>query len=105
MNAPESNDPLSRTLATWQVSPPTQPGFRPAVWQRLQRRQDESWPAYLRAHRRSLLLAGACVVALSGVTGRGLAEARLAADRERMVVSYLVELDPRVMAGLPSPTP
>jgi hypothetical protein len=33
-------------------------------------------------------------------TGRATAQARVRADREAMVVSYLVDLDPRVQAML-----
>jgi hypothetical protein len=45
------------------------------------------------------------VVALVGVSGAGWAghsagQARLAAERDAMVTTYLVELDPRVQAVL-----
>lgn len=98
MNSPPNPDPLSRTLAEWRVDPPAEPGFRPAVWQRLARIRHESWSGYLRAH-----LAVWCVTALlasvaAGWVGRSAAHAQLAADRERMVFSYLGELDPRVLA-------
>jgi hypothetical protein len=98
MSTPSPHDPLSRTLAAWRVTPPADPAFRPAVWQRLAAARDESWPGYLRAH-----LAVWCVTALiasaaAGWAGRSVAHAQLDADRERMIFSYLGELDPRVLA-------
>jgi len=98
MKPTTSHDPLSRTLAAWQVDPPAAPGFRPAVWERLRREDNASWTGHLRSH-----LAAWCVVALvaagvAGWAGRSVAQAQLAADRERMVFSYLGELDPRVLA-------
>ena len=36
----------------------------------------------------------------AGLAGRSLAAARVKADREAIVVAYLVELDPRVQAVL-----
>lgn len=91
-------DPLSRALAAWRVDPPADPAFRPAVWQRLSALRREDWRAYLRAH-----LAAWCVVALvataaAGWAGRSAARADLDAERERMIFSYLGDLDPRVLA-------
>jgi hypothetical protein len=100
MNSPEPNDPLSRDLATWRVQPKTDPNFRPAVWQRLRERGRETWAAYVRAH-----LAAWCVVAVVAVSAAGWAgvaagKSRLEAERDAMVVNYLVGLDPRVQARL-----
>lgn len=100
MKSTSPHDPLSRTLAEWQVSPPANPGFRPGVWQRLAHVRNASWSGHLRAH-----LAAWCVVALmatagAGWAGRAAAQAQLDAERERMVFSYLGELDPRVLAQL-----
>jgi hypothetical protein len=102
---PESDsDPLRPTLAAWRVQPPTSADFRPAVWDRIQRRSRDSWTQYVRAHRLAWTVAAVALVAAGGVAGRVAAEARTRAEREAMVVAYLVELDPRVQARLrPSP--
>lgn len=98
MNAPDPLDPLSRTLASWRVEPPARADFRPAVWQRLQRSSQETWAAYIRAHSGRWTTVAALAIVAATWTGRAVAQAQLDAERERRVVSYLVELDPRVLA-------
>lgn len=100
MNTPNPNDPLSRTLAEWRVTPPADPNFRPAVWQRIARINRDTWAAYLRAHFAGWAAAAALAVVAAGWAGQAAAQAKLAADRERMVVSYLGAIDPRVIAKL-----
>ena len=100
MNTSDPNDPLSRTLAAWRVTSPRDPNFRPAVWQRINQGARETWAAYVRAHRVGWTVAAGLAVVAAGWTGRTVARAQLAADRERMVVSYLGAIDPRVIAKL-----
>ena len=95
-----SRDNLTEVLRSWRVKPPADPGFRAAVWQRIGRPVEVSWPAYLRAHTAAWSLAALLVVGVAGFAGRAVAQARVQADRESIVVSYLVELDPRVQAML-----
>jgi len=95
-----SPDPLSRALQNWRVSPPADPNFRPGVWQRIGGRAGTSWPAYLRAHTAGWSLAAVLALSAAGYTGRALARAHVHADREAIVMTYLVELDPRVQAVL-----
>lgn len=42
----------------------------------------------------------AVVLSAAGWTGHAAAQARMRADREAIVASYLVDLDPRVQASL-----
>lgn len=100
MNPSDPNDPLSRTLASWRVNPPSDPNFRPAVWQRIRQRTRETWSAYVRAHRLGWSLVAGLAVVTGGWTGHAVARAKLDASREQMVVSYLGDLDPRVLAKL-----
>lgn len=93
-------DDLSPALQGWHVRPPADPGFRPAVWARLRARPDGSWPAYLRHHAVSCGLAAVVAFSAAGYTGLTVAHARSTADREAIVVTYLVGLDPRVQAVL-----
>lgn len=95
-----SRDNLSEVLRSWRVKPPADPGFRAAVWRRIGRPADVSWPAYLRAHTAAWALTAVLTVGVAGLAGRALAQARVQADREMIVVSYLVELDPRIQAVL-----
>ena len=98
MKPTESHDPLSRALAAWRVNPKADPNFRPAVWQRIRKRARETWSGYVRAHLLSWSVAAGVAVVAAGWTGHTMAQAKLEAGREQMVVSYLGDLDPRVMA-------
>lgn len=93
-----SRDTLSEVLREWRVSPTIDPNFRNSVWRRIERGTTATWPAYLRAHSATWSLVAMLVLGAAGFTGRALAQARVQADREAIVTSYLVELDPRVQA-------
>jgi len=98
MNSPRNQ--LSDTLRDWRVTPPADPNFRHQVWQRLNRQIPASWPAYLRGHAVAWMLVTLLTVSAAALTGHATAQAKVRADRETMVVSYLVDLDPRVQAVL-----
>jgi hypothetical protein len=100
MDSPGPHDPLSATLQHWRVAPARAPGFRPAVWRRIAQRSRDTWTGYVQAHRLAWSVAAVAVVGVAGWTGHAAAQARLAAERDAMVTAYLVELDPRVQAGL-----
>jgi hypothetical protein len=95
-----SPDSLAKVLRSWRVVPPADPDFRHAVWQRVSRRARENWPAYLRAHLAAWALVAVVALGAAAYTGHAAARARTRTDRESMVVTYLVELDPRVQALL-----
>lgn len=98
MNTAPDHDPLAGPLAAWRIDPPADPNFRPAVWRRLDRIRRQSWTAYLRSHLAAWSLVAVLAVCAAGWAGRSAAQAELAADRERMIFSYLGDLDPRVLA-------
>lgn len=98
MNPPDPQDCLSATLRSWQVAPPRDPNFRPAVLARIQSEARATWSDYVRAHGLSWTAAALVAVAASGWAGHAVAQARLEEKREQMVVSYLGNLDPRVLA-------
>jgi len=100
MKPTEPPEPLSRLLRQWSVQPARDPGFRAAVWHRMRRGSHESWASYLRQHLAAWALAAIAVSAAAGWSGRTVAHSRLKAERETMVVNYLVGLDPRVQAKL-----
>ncbi len=93
-----SPDSLPEVLRGWRVKPPADPNFRSAVWLRIGSRNSATWPAYLRAHTAAWSLVAVLVLGTAGYAGTALAQARVRADREAIVVTYLVDLDPRVQA-------
>lgn len=93
-----SRDTLSAVLRGWRVTPTADPNFRNSVWRRIGSRTTVTWPAYLRAHSAAWALAAVFMLGTAGFTGRALAQAQVQADREAIVTTYLVELDPRVQA-------
>ena len=98
MNPPKNS--LSEVLHDWRVAPPADPDFRHRVWQRLNRQIPATWPAYVRGHAVAWMLVTVLTVSAAALTGHATAKARVRADREAMVVTYLVDLDPRVQAVL-----
>lgn len=87
------------------MAPQPDPAFRTQVWARLQRGLRPTWAGYVRTHLAGWAFAGVLAMAAAGWTGHEAAQARLEAQRERMVVSYLGNLDPRVLAKLPGASP
>ena len=98
MNNP--HDSLGESLRNWRVSPPADPNFRNRVWRRIERPAGVSWPTYLRAHSAAWSLVAVLALSAAAFTGNALARARAQAAREAIVVTYLVDLDPRVQAVL-----
>lgn len=101
MTPPEPNDDddLTRLLATWQISPPGDPQFRPAVWARLRKLSPATWAAYLRRHGVAWSVTVAFAMVTAGWAGRSVAQAKMESRREQMVMSYLGEIDPRALAN------
>jgi hypothetical protein len=94
-------DSLSNDLRLWRVSPPPDPGFRAAVWQRIEaRRRESGWPAFLRTRATALTAAAIVIVVVSGWTGHSVARSQVQADRRMLAARYLASLDVRVQAGL-----
>ncbi len=93
-------DRLTRALHGWRVKPPADPNFRAAVWQRIGGRARETWPGYLRSRAAAWALVTVVTLGAAALTGNAMAHAQVRADREALVVTYLVDLDPRVQALL-----
>jgi hypothetical protein len=100
-----SRDSLAEVLRRWRVAPPAEPGFRSNVWRRIGRQSRATWSVYLRPHATAWALAAVVTVSAAAYTGHLTARAQVRADREALVVNYLVELDPRVQAVLKAPAP
>ena len=97
MNTPHES--LHGALQGWRVSPATDPAFRSQVWERIRNRPDTPWSDYLRAHAAVLSLASILALGAAAWSGGALARSRVRADREAIVMTYLVDIDPRVQAA------
>lgn len=103
MNTPPDN--LTEGLRSWRVNPPADPDFRPRVWQRIRSQARATWAGYLRAHSAAWSLAAIVALSAAAYTGHVVADSHARADREALVVTYLVDLDPRVQAVLKPAAP
>ena len=101
MMPPDPDGDLSRRLQAWRISPPVDPQFRPAIWERLRRQAPVTWTGYLHQHRATWAVTVALAVIAAGWVGRSAAHAKIEQRREQMVVNYLGAIDPRVIANLP----
>jgi len=100
MNVPP-NEPLSSTLRTWRVTPPSDPGFRGATWARIEAAQTTppAWSVYLRNHAGAWSLALAGSLAVAGFTGRTLGREHTAAERDAILNTYVAAIDARAMSA------
>ena len=90
---------LHGVLGSWRVSPAADPAFRSQVWERIRKQPDTPWSDYLRTHAAMLSLASILVLGAAAWGGGALARSRVQADREAIVMTYLVDIDPRVQAA------
>lgn len=95
-----SRDPLDDALSRWRVRPARDRNFRDSVWQRIDAAARITWAGYLHGHLLGWSFAATVALVAAGWSGRAIAQARLEADRNAMVVSYLSALDPRVLSKL-----
>lgn len=102
----KSSDSLRDVLRAWRVSPPPDPGFRAAVWQRIEETLPApTWSVFVRTRAAALTAAAVATVAISGWTGHLVARNHVQADRDTLAASYVASLDARVHAGLKEPAP
>jgi hypothetical protein len=95
-----SRDPLSELLASWQIKPPADPNFRPAVAARLAAaRRKRDWPSLLHEHPAVWTAAAVIVLGAAAWTGHEAGRVRNQADRDRLADAYVRQLDPRALAG------
>lgn len=93
-------DPLPDALHCWRVEPSPDRNFRDAVWRRIDHGVRLTWSSYV--HHHLIGWSATAIVALVAAAwgGHAMAQARLDAERDAMVVSYLSGLDPRVLTRL-----
>lgn len=95
-----SRDRLSEVLREWRVTPSTDPDFLSSVWRRIDARVNGTWRGYILAHAAVWAFVATMTLGAAAYTGTALARERIHADRQALVSTYLVELDPRVRASL-----
>ena len=95
-----SRDSLSDTLHRWRVEPSPDRNFRDAVWRRIDRRARLTWRSYLHHHLIGWSATAIMAIIAAAWGGHAMAQARLDAERDAMVVTYLSGLDPRVLTKL-----
>jgi hypothetical protein len=100
MHSNQPHDPLSDALQQWRVQPPRDSDFRTRVWERIDQSTRLTWGTYVRGHLVGWSLTAMLALVGAGWTGHAMAQARLDAERNAMVVSYLSGLDPRVISKL-----
>jgi hypothetical protein len=97
MDPNSSRDPLGTALHHWRVRPIRDRNFRTAVAQRIDQAARLTWSNYVRGHLVGWSLAAMVALVAAGWGGRAMAQSKLEASRETMVISYLSGLDPRVI--------
>ena len=100
MHSNTPRDSLSEALRHWRILAPRDRNFRDSVWQRIDQQGRLTWSGYLRGHLIGWSLTAMLAIVAAGWGGHAMAQARLEADRDAMVVSYLSGLDPRVLTKL-----
>ena len=94
--------PLSKLLAAWKVHPTTDPNFCSSVYRKIEynttSREGTSLRDYLRPHRAAWAAATLVLLLASTWTGHALADHKARKVRDAMVVAYLSDLDPRIVA-------
>ncbi|MGH7946198.1 MAG: hypothetical protein ACREH8_24325 [Opitutaceae bacterium] len=100
MHSNEPRDPLADVLQRWRVQPPRTHTFHGAVWQRIDRLAPMNWSSYIRGHLLGWSVTAMLALMVAGWGGHEMAQARLDAERNAMVISYLSGLDPRVLTKL-----
>ena len=93
-------DPLPDALHCWRVEPSPDRNFRDAVWRRIDHGVRLTWSSYV--HHHLIGWSATAIVALVAAAwgGHAMAQARLDAVRDAMVLSYLSGLYPRVLTKL-----
>lgn len=91
-----TKDELARLLSTWEIKPKSNPGFRAAVWAKIEAIAPEprTWGAWLRMNVGTVAPLALAVITFSVVGGGLVAKAKASVDREIMIERYLTSIDP-----------
>ncbi len=95
---PHSHNPESPAggLHAWKVQAPIDPGFRAAVWARIETTRRESslrWGGYWRQHAVAWSAVFLLAISLSAVVGRKVGIEHKTAERAAILQTYLAAID------------
>lgn len=96
MKTPDQ-DPLRQVLLrSWTVSPKATPGFRGAVWARIEarRRMPATWGGWLKLNLARVATFAIAGIALAGVSGGVLGARKTEYERELSIQRYVATIDP-----------
>jgi hypothetical protein len=90
------HDPLHQALRrSLSVSPKANPGFRGAVWARIEaRRRPATWGGWLRVNLARAATFAAVGIILAGVSGGLLGARKTEHEREQSLQRYVASIDP-----------
>lgn len=83
-------------LRGWTVEPRADPGFRAAVWARIEaaRRMPATWSGWLKLNLVRVSYCAAASIVFAGTGGGLLAASQANREREQLIQSYVVSIDP-----------
>jgi hypothetical protein len=86
---------------SWTASPKSDPGFRAAVWARIEagRRLPATWSAWLKANLASVTVYAAASVVVAGTGGGLLAANQAGRERDQLIQRYVASIDPHQRAN------
>lgn len=93
----QNQDPIRGELRTWRVDPPADPGFRPAVWSRIDQARLLHWTTYWRRHAVGWSVACVLIVSASALWGHAAGLRHKQAERTAVLQTYLAAIDVTAM--------
>jgi hypothetical protein len=97
MNTHSQDEPLRELLRrSWTVAPQSNPGFRAAVWARIEaaRRMPATWSGWLRINVARVSYCAAASIMFAGTGGGLLAASQANRERDQLIQRYVVSIDP-----------
>lgn len=96
MKTHPDDEALRQLLRHWTVEPRPDPGFRAAVWARIDaaRRMPATWSGWLRLNVARVSFCAAASVVFAGTGGGLLAASQANREREQLIQRYVVSIDP-----------
>lgn len=81
---------------SWTVEPHPDPGFRAAVWARIEaaRRMPATWSDWLRLNVARVSYCAAASIVFAGTGGGLLAASQANRERDQLIQRYVVSIDP-----------
>ncbi len=103
MKTHPQDEALRQLLRHWTVEPQVDPGFRAAVWARIDsaRRMPATWSGWLRLNLVRVSYCSAASIVFAGTGGGLLAASQANREREQLIQRYVVSIDPHQQVNTP----